>query len=34
MKAERSFHAVEIDQPEVVIAAIRRVAAFGLAGVY
>ncbi len=25
MKAERSFHAVEIDQPEVVIAAIRRV---------
>lgn len=25
MKAERSFHAVEIDQPDVVIAAIRRV---------
>ncbi len=25
MKAERSFHAVEIDQPEVVIAAIRQV---------
>jgi pimeloyl-ACP methyl ester carboxylesterase len=26
MKAQRSFHAVEIDQPDVVIAAIRRVA--------
>jgi pimeloyl-ACP methyl ester carboxylesterase len=25
MKAERSFHSVEIDQPDVVIAAIRRV---------
>lgn len=25
MKAERSFHAVEIDQPEIVIAAIRQV---------
>jgi hypothetical protein len=25
MIAERSFHAVEIDQPEVVIAAIRQV---------
>jgi hypothetical protein len=25
MKADRSFHSVEIDQPEVVIAAIRRV---------